>query len=188
MAATLPEARPDTDHRTTAHSPATGDAAAHDAEPHHTVGHDAANHDAARTDGKRRATSQRSALEAVLAGTDEFSTAAELHESLRAAGARVGLATVYRTLADLVAAGDIDSLRGPAGETLYRRCGDSEHHHHLVCRVCGRTEEVTAPAVERWAKTVAKRYGFTEIGHEIELFGRCAECTAAAQADPATRA
>lgn len=124
----------------------------------------------------RRSTSQRAALQAVLAGTDEFATATDLHESLRASGARVGLATVYRTLADLVAAGEIDSLRGPAGETLYRRCVDSEHHHHLVCRVCGRTEEVTAPAVERWAKSVAKRFGFTEIGHEIELFGVCGSC------------
>jgi Fur family ferric uptake transcriptional regulator len=126
----------------------------------------------------RRATSQRSALQAVLDGTDEFATAADLHESLRASGARVGLATVYRTLADLVAAGDIDSLRGPAGETLYRRCGDAEHHHHLVCRICGRTEEVTAPAVERWAKAVAKHYGFSDIDHEIELFGVCAACAA----------
>lgn len=130
------------------------------------------------TTAPRRATSQRSALAAVLAGTDEFATAAELHDLLRAGGARVGLATVYRTLADLVAAGEIDSLRGPAGETLYRRCGESEHHHHLVCRVCGRTEEVTSPAVERWARSVAKHYGFTEIDHEIELFGLCATCSA----------
>ncbi len=130
----------------------------------------------------RRATSQRSALQAVLDGTDEFATAAELHESLRASGARVGLATVYRTLADLVAAGELDSLRGPAGETLYRRCGDAEHHHHLVCRVCGRTEEVTAPSVERWARTVAKHYGFSDIDHEIELFGVCASCAAGATA------
>lgn len=130
------------------------------------------------TTSSRRATSQRAALAEVLAGTDEFATAAELHEALRAAGARVGLATVYRTLADLVAAGDIDSLRGPGGETLYRRCGEAEHHHHLVCRICGRTEEVTAPAVERWARAIAKKYAFSELDHEIELFGRCADCAA----------
>lgn len=128
----------------------------------------------------RRATTQRAALEEVLAATDEFATAAELHAALRDRGARVGLATVYRTLADMLAVGAIDSLRGPAGETLYRHCEDSEHHHHLVCRVCGRTEEVSAPPVERWAKAVAKQYGFTEIDHEIEFFGLCAECAASA--------
>lgn len=134
----------------------------------------------------RRATSQRAALAEVLSGTDEFATAAELHEALQASGARVGLATVYRTLADLVAAGDIDSLRGPNGETLYRRCGESEHHHHLVCRVCGRTEEVTAPAVERWARAIARKYSFSELDHEIELFGICADCAARPGADDGT--
>lgn len=131
----------------------------------------------------RRATSQRAALEEVLAATDEFATAAELHAALKERGARVGLATVYRTLADLLAAGVIDSLRGAAGETLYRHCGDTAHHHHLVCRVCGRTEEVSAPSVERWAAGVAKRFGFTEIDHEIELFGLCADCAAAPAGD-----
>jgi Fur family ferric uptake transcriptional regulator len=32
--------------------------------------------------------------------------------------------------------------------------------------------------VERWARTVAAQYGYTDIGHELELFGLCAECTA----------
>lgn len=137
---------------------------------------------------QRRATTQRAALQEVLAATDEFATAAELHAALRDRGARVGLATVYRTLADLLAAGEIDSLRGPAGEALYRHCEDSSHHHHLVCRVCGRTEEVSAPTVERWAKAVAKQYGFTEIDHEIELFGCCADCSAASPAADATPA
>lgn len=129
----------------------------------------------------RRTTSQRAALHEVLAATDEFATAQELHDALRAAGARVGLATVYRTLADLVAAGEIDTVRSPAGEALYRRCGESEHHHHLVCRVCGRTVEVTAPGVERWARTVARTHGFSDIGHEIELFGVCSACAARGQ-------
>lgn len=130
------------------------------------------------TSPSRRATSQRAALVSVLEGTDEFATAGELHETLRSSGVRVGLATVYRSLADLVAAGDIDSLRGPNGEVLYRRCGDVQHHHHLICRSCGRTEEVTSPAVERWAAAVAKKYEFSDLDHEIELFGICADCAA----------
>lgn len=126
----------------------------------------------------RRATSQRAALEAVLADREEFSTAQELHAALQASGARVGLATVYRTLADMVAVGQLDSLRGPAGETLYRRCAETEHHHHLVCRLCGRTEDITAPTVERWARAVAAEHGFVDINHEVELFGICATCAA----------
>lgn len=124
----------------------------------------------------RRNTSQRSAILQVLAGTEEFVTAQELHAALRESGAAIGLATVYRTLADLAAAGDVDTVRNPAGETLYRQCGQPAHHHHLVCRVCGRTEEVTAPGVERWARAVADEFGFSDINHEVELFGVCGDC------------
>lgn len=124
----------------------------------------------------RRATKQRLALREMLAGTNEFITAQELHASLQDGGYRIGLATVYRTLAEWVAAGEVDTLRSPAGETLYRQCGDSAHHHHLVCRDCGRTEEVTAPGVERWARTVGREFGYVDINHEVEIFGRCAQC------------
>ncbi len=48
-----------------------------------------------------------------------------------------------------------------------------------MCRVCGRTEEVTAPGVERWARAVAEEYGYVDINHELELFGVCADCAAA---------
>ena len=124
----------------------------------------------------RRNTSQRAAILQVLAGTEEFVTAQELHSALRDSGTSIGLATVYRALSDMVAAGEVDTLRSPAGETLYRQCGESMHHHHLVCRICGRTEEVTAPGVERWARAVADEYGFVDINHEVELFGVCGDC------------
>lgn len=134
------------------------------------------------TPAPRRATAQRAALKEVLADTGEFTTAQELHAALHEQGRRIGLATVYRTLAEWVASGEVDTVRGPTGDTLYRQCVDAEHHHHLVCRTCGRTEEVTAPAVERWARTLADRYGFVEIDHEVELFGTCADCARAAGA------
>lgn len=127
----------------------------------------------------RRATSQRASILQVLAGTDEFVSAQDLHGALRATGSGVGLATVYRALSEMAAAGDIDTLRNQVGEVLYRQCGEPAHHHHLVCRVCGRTEEVTAPGVERWARAVAEEYGYVDINHELELFGVCADCAAA---------
>ena len=63
-------------------------------------------------------------------------------------------------------------LRTDDGETVYRRCGTS-HHHHLVCRECGRTVEVEAPDVERWATAVAAQHGFADVAHTLEIFGVC---------------
>jgi Fur family transcriptional regulator, ferric uptake regulator len=125
----------------------------------------------------RRPTRQRSALLAVLTDTDGFRSAQELHALLRERGDGVGLATVYRTLQRLADAGEVDVLRMDDGETLYRRCSRG-HHHHLVCRFCGRTVEVEGAAVERWAETVAGRHGFRDVSHTLEVFGTCAACTA----------
>lgn len=127
---------------------------------------------------QRRNTAQRAAILAVLAGTEEFVSAQDLHSALRATGSTIGLATVYRALQEMAAGGDLDTVRNATGEVLYRQCEQPAHHHHLVCRRCGRTQEVEAPQVERWARSVAAQYGYTDIDHEVELFGLCAECSA----------
>ncbi len=123
----------------------------------------------------KRRTKQRAAVEDILRGTEEFRTAQQLHSDLRAAGADVGLTTVYRTLAQLAQAGEVDVLLGEDGEARYRSCSAS-HHHHLVCRSCGYTVEVTADAVERWARRTAADNGFSEVSHTLEIMGICDTC------------
>lgn len=123
----------------------------------------------------RRPTKQRIAIESDLDRVEEFRTAQEIHASLHATGDKIGLATVYRTLQAMVDEDLVDQLRTDDGEQIFRRCSTG-HHHHLVCRDCGRTVEVEGPAVERWADRVAAEHGFTEVAHTMELFGRCAPC------------
>ena len=50
--------------------------------------------------------------------------------------------------------------------------------HHLVCRSCGTTVEVTDPPVERWASRIAAEHGFADVQHQVEVFGTCANCVA----------
>ena len=125
-----------------------------------------------------RNTRQRSAVAALLAEVDGFHSAQQLHAMLRDRGERVGLTTVYRTLQGLADSGEVDVMRPPGGEYLYRRCSRG-HHHHLVCRGCGRTIEVEGPAVESWAEHVATKYGFTDVSHTLEIFGTCPACAPA---------
>lgn len=129
----------------------------------------------------KRRTKQRAAVEDILNGTDDFRTAQQLHADLRAAGADVGLTTVYRNLAQMAEASEVDVLLGEDGETRYRACSAS-HHHHLVCRSCGYTVEVTANAVERWARRVAEQNGFTDVSHTVEIIGLCDTCSRRASA------
>ena len=125
------------------------------------------------TDGSGpRPTKQRLAVLEALASVEDFRSAQEVHEILSSSGSPVGLATVYRTLQLYADQGDVDVLRREDGEAIYRRCSET-HHHHLVCRECGRTVEVEGPAVEQWADSVAGQHGFRDISHTLELFGTC---------------
>ena len=123
----------------------------------------------------KRNTRQRGAVATLLDEVDGFHSAQDLHAMLRTRGERVGLTTVYRTLQGLADAGEIDVMRMPGGEHLYRRCSQG-HHHHLVCRSCGRAVEVEGPAVEHWADRVAERHGYADVSHTLEIFGTCPAC------------
>jgi Fur family transcriptional regulator, ferric uptake regulator len=133
-----------------------------------------------------RSTRQRAAVASVLDELTDFRSAQDLHAMLRERGARVGLTTVYRTLQTLADTGAVDVLRRVDGEAVYRRCSTG-HHHHLVCRSCGRTEEVEGPAVERWADRVAAEHGFVDVSHTLEIFGTCASCASLGSAPPYRR-
>lgn len=122
-----------------------------------------------------RPTRQRRAVAEALARFEDFRSAQEVHESLRADGATIGLSTVYRALQAMADAGEVDVIRGESGEAAYRRCSDT-HHHHLVCRSCGATVEVEGPAVERWTRSVAADHGYSEVSHTLEIFGTCPDC------------
>jgi Fur family ferric uptake transcriptional regulator len=122
-----------------------------------------------------RATRQRAAVSALLDRLDDFRSAQEIHEELRRDGQGIGLTTVYRALQNLSESGEVDVLRTDSGEAVYRRCS-MHHHHHLVCRQCGRTVEVEGPAVESWAQRVADEYGYSNVSHTVEIFGVCPVC------------
>ncbi len=132
--------------------------------------------DTLRPPGGSRATRQAAAVRDALAGRANFTSAQELHAVLRADGGGVGLTTVYRHLQALADAGVVDTLRTPDGESVYRLCGSSVHHHHLVCRSCGRTVEVEGRSVERWTRQVAEAEGFVDVDHTVEIFGTCSAC------------
>jgi Fur family ferric uptake transcriptional regulator len=133
-----------------------------------------------------RVTRQGQAVAAVLRDADGFRTAYDLFAELRRRGESVGLTTVYRHLKTLVESGEIDVVHRPDGEAQYRLCitvasrdGDS-HHHHLVCRICGKAVEVDGPEVEAWTERIAREAGYTAVSHTVEVFGLCPDHSATA--------
>lgn len=129
---------------------------------------------------QQRNTWQRERVREALSDAQRFVSAQDLYATLRDENTGIGLATVYRALATLAASGEADQLKSPDGEAIYRACASTGHHHHLICRSCGRTVEIEAHDVEQWARRTAAQHGFTEAEHVVDIFGLCADCTAAA--------
>lgn len=90
----------------------------------------------------------RSAVLTTLEKTGGFVSAQEVFQLLRKQGKPTGLATVYRALQKAAVENSVDVLRKEDGEALYRLCATG-HHHHLVCKNCGKTVEVEGSAVEK---------------------------------------
>ena len=103
---------------------------------------------------------------------------------MKSDGETVGLATVYRTLQALTRTGRLDVLVAGDGESLYRQCEASGHHHHLVCRECGRTVEFLAPKLEAAMSAIAGDHGFTDLDHTLEVFGLCTKHSRTDETEP----
>jgi len=125
-----------------------------------------------------RSTRQRLRVLEVLADEPGDATAQQIYARLRDRDERVGLATVYRTVALLTESGLIDALAHRPGEMCYRLCGEG-HHHHLLCSRCHRVVELEECDIGPWLDKVADDHGFVATEHRLEVTGICADCRAA---------
>lgn len=102
----------------------------------------------------------------------------ELLGQVRAQDARVGYATVYRTLKLLTECGVAFERRFGDGLTRYELADEESHHDHLICVECGLIVEFEEPGIEQLQEGVAKRYGFALKTHKHEMYGVCPDCQA----------
>lgn len=130
------------------------------------------------SDHSIRHTEQRRLILSALGSADRAFSAQELHEHLRGADHAVGLATVYRNLGRMAEQGEIDAITRASGETSYRACAHG-HHHHLICRECGRVVELHDCGLAEWSRRIAAEHGFSEVEHHAELTGLCVQCAPA---------
>ena len=104
-------------------------------------------------------------------------TAEDVYRMLISEKMDIGLATVYRALADLATEGEADALQQD-GESLYRACTPGTHHHHLICQICGNVTDVDATEVPSDLITFFEsETGFDLSNATIQLNGTCAGCS-----------
>jgi Fur family transcriptional regulator, ferric uptake regulator len=105
-------------------------------------------------------------------------TAAELLAEADSRHVRVGRATVFRTLDLLAEQGALERIDLPTGEHAYVACEPEQHHHHVVCRNCGRSVEVADAGLQAVVRQIGAQSGFLIESHRLELYGLCPECAA----------
>ncbi|MBI4953534.1 MAG: transcriptional repressor [Myxococcales bacterium] len=134
-----------------------------------------------------RHTSQRKVIADAFFGGPNHISIEELLARVRKEDARVGYATVYRTLKLFTECGLAAERNFGSGPSRYELSDEStDHHHdHLICLECGGITEFHDPAVEKAQEAIARRYGFRVRSHKHEMYGVCQACQ---QADEAPRA
>lgn len=123
----------------------------------------------------RRLTKQRVIVAQALAGERQALSAQELHERLRARHPRLGLATVYRALEAQVESGMATRLERPGHVSAYVACVP-EHHHHLVCTICQRVDDVDETILRPVLRGIRDRHDFHVDHALLDFYGLCARC------------
>jgi Fe2+ or Zn2+ uptake regulation protein len=131
-----------------------------------------------------QATPNRRLVAELVAASGGHFTAADLLERGRRERANIGRATVFRALDLLTSLRVVERLDLPSGSHAYVVCDPDEHHHHLVCSTCGRSEDVADGELARLVDEIGQRNGYRIETHRLELFGTCPKCAAAVAAEP----
>lgn len=126
---------------------------------------------------KERVSRPRLLIAQVLGDMRRFVSARQIVEVLKRRNLKVGTATVYRNL-KLMAEQGVDVIHVD-DETFYRECSDGKRHHHVICRVCGRTVEIEVPGLERWIDKAMAHPHYRDVDHDLESFGICLKCAQA---------
>ena len=129
-------------------------------------------------------TPNRRLVARLVAATGGHFTAADLLERGRRERVSIGRATIFRALELLTSLRVVERLDLPTGSHAYVVCDPAEHHHHLVCSRCGRSEDVADGELAGLVAEIAGRSGYRIEAHRLELFGVCPACAAK---DPAAR-
>lgn len=131
---------------------------------------------ALREAGYRRGGARTAVVEA-LARHDCAVTALELDDELRQRKPAPGRASVYRALEQLERLGLVQRLEVSRGVAGYERVEPGgEHHHHAICRDCGRMVPFEDLSLERAIAKVSSEMSFEVTDHDVVLRGLCERC------------
>jgi Fur family ferric uptake transcriptional regulator len=127
--------------------------------------------------GHRRGGARTAVVEA-LAMHSCAVTALDLDDELRRREPPVGRASVYRALEQLEQLGLVQRIEVCRGTAGYERIEpDGHHHHHAICRECGRMIPFEDSSLEHAIHELSESISFDVTEHDVVLRGRCERCS-----------
>ena len=126
-----------------------------------------------------RVTSPRLVMLKVLAEAKQPLSAEQVHEA--AGDDKLDLVTVYRSLGAMDDAGIVQRHPLERGRSLYALVSPGHHHHHVICRRCGRIDRLPGCDTSR-LEAAARTKGYAELTHIMEIYGICPACTQSSHA------
>jgi Fur family transcriptional regulator, ferric uptake regulator len=127
--------------------------------------------------GHRRGGARTAVVEA-LAAHDCAVTALDLDDELARRRPRVARASVYRALEQLEQLGLVRRLEVARGVAGYERVDPTgHHHHHAICRDCGRMVPFEDRSLEQAIGRLCESMDFEVAEHDVVLRGRCERCS-----------
>lgn len=124
-----------------------------------------------------RLTAQRRVVAEVLVGEHVHLSADAVHDLARDRLPEISLATVYNTLNELVAMGEVMEVSAGGGPKRYDPNVDWPHQH-LACVSCGSLWDVTPSGEDELSLPENQRHGFSLVDVDIVFRGFCPQCRA----------
>src|SRR6188472_3717177 len=129
------------------------------------------------SDAGYRLTRPRSDVAGLIGSRSGHFTAADLLVDARRRQLSLGRATLFRNLDLFTELGALERLDLPNGDHAYVACEPEQHHHHVVCRNCGKQVEVADSGLQSVVADIARRSGYAIDAHRLEMFGTCPACS-----------
>ena len=122
-------------------------------------------------------TQQREAVADVVFGSDAHLSVDDIEQEMRARGARIGKATIYRTLDLLVRSRLVEEHDFGEGFKRYEhRMSRHPIHEHLICLECGSVTEFESPELFGIENRMRGVFGFQPVRHRLDIYGLCRAC------------
>jgi Fur family ferric uptake transcriptional regulator len=122
-------------------------------------------------------TQQREVVAEVVFGSDAHLSVDDIESEIRSRGARIGKATIYRTLDLLVRSRLVEEHDFGEGFKRYEhRLSPHPVHEHLICLECGSVTEFESSELYGVENRVRTEHGFAPVRHRLEIYGLCRSC------------